>query len=75
MPRVTKSAVKKSQFEGDVRTHIFTINTDPKAKMFTDDGKFAVGGYVTLDFACLNCHKNKDLQWASDKAKGMHDNK
>ncbi len=73
MPRATKSAVKKAQFEGDVRTHIFTINTDPKAKMFTDDGKFAVGGYVTLDFACLNCHKNQDLQWASGKAKGMHD--
>ncbi len=75
MPRATKSAVKTGPFEGDVRTHIFAINTDPKAKMFTDDGKFAVGGYVTLDFACLNCHKDQDLAWASSKAKGMHDKK
>ncbi len=72
MPRASKSAVKSDTFEGDVRTHIFKINTAADANMFTKDGKFAVGGFVTLDFACLNCHKNKDLKWASAKAKGMH---
>lgn len=72
MPRITKSAVKFSDTEGDVRTHIFKINTDPNAKMFSDDGKYAVGGYVTMDFSCLNCHKNKDLQWAGKYAKDMH---
>ena len=75
MPRITKSAVKYSDTEGDVRTHIFKINTDPKAKMFTKDGKFAVGGYITMDFSCLNCHKNKDLEWAGKKAKGYHKKK
>ena len=72
MPRATKSAVKKSKFEGDIRTHIFKISTDAKAKMFSDDGKLAIGGFVTLDFACLNCHRNKDLDWASKKAANMH---
>lgn len=73
MPRATKSALKVSKFEGDVRTHLFKINTDPDAKMFTDDGKFAIGEYVTMDFACLNCHKNKDLKWAGKYAEDMHD--
>lgn len=72
MPRISKSAVKVSDTEGDVRTHIFSINTDADAKMFTKDGKFAVGGYITMDFACLNCHKNKDLQWAASYAKDLH---
>lgn len=75
MPRITKSAIKFSDTEGDIRTHIFSINTDPKAKMFSEDGKFAVGGYVTMDFTCLNCHKNKDLQWAGKYAKNIHADK
>ena len=60
------------KFEGDVRSHLFRINTDAKAKMFAPDGKLAVGGFVTLDFACLNCHKNKDLAWAAKYAANMH---
>lgn len=72
MPRASKSAVKISEFEGDIRTHIFKINTAADATMFSKDGKFAEGGFVTLDFACLNCHKNKDRGWAAEKAKDMH---
>ncbi len=77
MPRATKSAVKKGKFEGDIRTHIFRINIDPKANMFyteTINGKkktFAKN-FVTLDFACLSCHKNRDMAWAASKAKGIH---
>lgn len=29
-------------------------------------------GFVTLDFACLNCHKNKDIKWAAKKAMKIH---
>lgn len=72
MPRASKSAVKVSSTQGDIRTHIFKISTDADAKMFSEDGKFAVGGYVTLDFACLNCHKNKDLPWAAKNAANLH---
>jgi predicted CXXCH cytochrome family protein len=72
MPFATKSAVKRSEFQGDVRTHLFKINTDPKAPMFTDDGKYVVGDYVTLDFACLYCHTDKDKEWASTYAIKAH---
>lgn len=77
MPKASKSAIKVSPTEGDVRTHLFKINTDPKANMFVTeekDGKkksYALG-FVTMDFACLNCHKSRDLNWAAKNAKGIH---
>jgi predicted CXXCH cytochrome family protein len=64
MPRASKSAVAKSQYEGDIRTHLFAISIDPNAKIFTDDGKYVAGGYVTVEYACLGCHKDKDREWA-----------
>ncbi len=71
MPFATKSAVKKSNFQGDIRTHLFKINVDPKASMFTEDGKYAMG-YVTLDFACLYCHTDKSKEWAATYAANAH---
>jgi PGF-CTERM protein len=72
MPKVGKSAVgDAAKFTGDVREHIFKINSDPNAKMFSDDGKFA-NGYLTLDFTCLSCHNSKDKAWAGQYAKGIH---
>lgn len=71
MPSASKSAVKRSTYEGDVRTHLFKINTAPDAKMFTADGKYA-NGYLTVEFACLGCHKDKDKNWALKYAKGIH---
>lgn len=29
-------------------------------------------GYLTVEFACLYCHKDKDKDWAAAKAKGIH---
>ena len=77
MPKATKSAIKVSATEGDVRTHLFKINTDPAASMFAtkeSKGKKSTyaKGFVTLDFACLNCHKSRDLQWAAKYAKDFH---
>ncbi|MDP2277672.1 MAG: cytochrome c3 family protein [Nitrospirota bacterium] len=90
MPRATKSATNKGQYEGDIRTHLFKINLDPKAEMFykepkldkegkqvmDKDGKPAMNefakGFVSVEFACLNCHKDKDKTWAIKKAKGIH---
>ena len=72
MPQVGKSAAgDAAKFTGDVREHIFKINTDVNAKMFSDDGKFA-NGYLTLDFTCLSCHNNKDKAWAGQNAQGIH---
>lgn len=71
MPKATKSAVTTAKWQGDVKTHLFKINTDPKAKMFTDDGKFA-RGYLTLEFSCLKCHLDRSTEWAAQYAKKAH---
>lgn len=49
---------------------------DKEGKQILKDGKpeteeFA-RGFIGLGFACLNCHKNKDVKWAAAKAKGIH---
>lgn len=67
MPKATKSAVAISDYQGDLRTHIWTINTDPVGKMegmFTQDGTYVMEdaqgmAQVTLDFACYSCHRDE----------------
>ncbi|OGQ85887.1 MAG: hypothetical protein A2512_13465 [Deltaproteobacteria bacterium RIFOXYD12_FULL_56_24] len=77
MPKVSKSAISRSSYEADVRTHIMKLNTDPTVSMFEtveEKGKKSTfaKGFVTLDYACLRCHASRDRKWASDKAKGFH---
>ncbi len=71
MPMATKSAVSLGPNKGDVKTHLFRINTDPTASLFSEDGKLA-NDSLTLDFACLSCHQDKDAQWASEYSEGIH---
>jgi hypothetical protein len=71
MPMASKSAVSSTPWQGDVKTHLFRINTDPNAKMFTDDGKWAKN-YLTLEFACLKCHLDRSASWAAQYAKNAH---
>ena len=76
MARAAKSAIKTGKAAGDVRSHLFTINTDPKAEMFEKKGdKEYTKGYLTLDFACLNCHGSRDMNWAAKMAKNIHNSK
>ena len=77
MPRATKSAVARSPTQGDIRTHIFKININATANMFrleksANKTKEYANNFVTLDFACINCHKNKDKKWAASKSNGIH---
>ncbi len=82
MAPATKSAVGKvvgNGRRGDVKTHIFAINTDSVnyTEMFTSDGtkvKLDANGLakVTLDFACLRCHTTQSLSWASLYADSIH---
>ncbi|RME58067.1 hypothetical protein D6779_07260, partial [Candidatus Parcubacteria bacterium] len=83
MAPASKSAVgmqKGNGWRGDVKTHIFKINTDPVTRdaMFTSEGTVALDAdgkaAVTLDFACLRCHQNETVEWASEYAKGIHTN-
>jgi hypothetical protein len=73
----SKSADALGLYRGDVQTHLFDINTDASANLFTEDGNFvALDGSgkagVTLDFACLACHQTETRQWAAIYARNFH---
>ncbi|WP_025324090.1 multiheme c-type cytochrome [Deferrisoma camini] len=63
MPRMAKSAVK-SEAEGsgpalgDIRSHIFKIDTSASSQ-FTSDGKLAFPA-ITAEFACKTCHNGEE---------------
>ena len=77
MPRVSEAVISRTSYMGEVRTHLFKINTDPKADMFKvieENGKKSIftKGFVTVDFVCLVCHGSRDKAWAVMNAKGFH---
>ena len=85
MPYASKSANQLGPFEGDIQTHLFYINTDDTANMFTQDGSyvaldFAVPGKpdkvnkgaTTLDFACKRCHETAEMTELGKFAKNFH---
>lgn len=71
MPHAVRNAVAFSKYKGDARTHLMRINTYGAISMFTDDGTRA-RNFVSLGFACLSCHQNRDLVWAEKHARGVH---
>jgi hypothetical protein len=71
MPAAAKSAVSSVRWRGDVKSHLFKINIDPDAEMFTDDGMWAKG-YLTLEFSCLECHLDRNAAWAAGYAENAH---
>ena len=82
MAQASKSALGFTMgngYQGDVKTHIWGINSSavPRDSMFTAEGFVALdaNGHaaVTLDFACLACHTNQDLNWAANYAQAVHD--
>jgi hypothetical protein len=77
MPPATLSAQALGPHEGDLKTHIFYIDTDPAANMFTQNGGNVVlsGGKaaVTLDFACQRCHQGASLEELARFARDFHD--
>jgi len=77
MPFASKSAAALGPYKGDVRTHLFRINTDEDGELFTADGKFVAlddegQGALNLDFACRSCHPDKAQNWLAGKAKNFH---
>jgi len=78
MPYATLSAQALGPHQGDTRSHIFRINTDPNAAMFTPDGSSVVQNdgeaAVTLDFACQSCHGSSTLANLAQFAEDFHEN-
>jgi len=87
MAFTTKSAVATGPNSGDIRSHAWLINSDPEAMAFTDadgnpvprDGAVAFSAlsaegrpFITLDFACLRCHQDKNVDWAAGHAGDIH---
>jgi hypothetical protein len=82
MPKVSKNAVAESQYVGDLRTHIFKVNTSATDEMFTPDGSFVSSTGVTLSFVCYQCHEDSvggggsepmmSLEDLSAEAQGYH---
>lgn len=67
MPDASKSAYASNLHNGDVSTHLWTINTsvNGKADMFNAEGTAVAldgdgHGAITLDFACYGCHKDEN---------------
>jgi len=78
MPPMAKSAVGDlARFTADVRSHQFSINPDPEAPQFDEEGAFVMP-YITLDYACRQCHNgedysNQDIDSLVETAVGYHD--
>lgn len=84
MPFAVKSAVSTAIIydggtvpKGDLRTHIQSISTDPDWTMFLDSGEFVRlddrgKAHLTLDYVCLSCHIERDLEWAYSHAGRIH---
>jgi len=68
MPKASKSAIAVNLYQGDIKTHIWNINTAAEGKtdgMFNGDGSLVLEdgegmAAVTLDFACYGCHRDAD---------------
>ncbi|MBE2199724.1 MAG: hypothetical protein IAE79_14005 [Anaerolinea sp.] len=63
-------------FTGDLHTHQFSINPNPDAPQFNDEGTQMMP-YITLAYACQHCHNGgyasrQDLQTLAAMADGYH---
>ena len=78
MPPMAKSAVGDlARFTADIRSHQFSINPDPEAEQFNEDGSLLMP-YITLDYACRHCHNGEDYSERDNAelfavANGYHD--
>jgi hypothetical protein len=71
MARTVLTALPLGPNEGDIRSHLFKINTDSTATQFTADGKYS-NPYITTRFACLSCHGTRTQGWARLNAPKIH---
>ncbi len=63
-------------FVGDLSAHLFSINPDPNAPQFNEDGTLSMP-YLTLPYACGHCHNNeiatlKPIELLAGRANGYH---
>lgn len=77
MAKADKSINAPGKYEGDVHSHLMTINTDPTASMISQDGTTA-NPYLTVEYTCLKagCHNpalaENTKAWAASNAGQVH---
>lgn len=60
MPPMALSAVGDSEIHtADIHSHQFSINTDPNAPQFSEDGDYVMP-YLTLQYTCMWCHNGEN---------------
>lgn len=60
MPQVAVSGLGNVDvFQGDLRAHLFAINTDPSAAQLSSDGSTFMP-YLTLNYSCRACHPDSE---------------
>lgn len=82
MPFVAKNADHFTPYVSEQSAHFWNIITDPIAgsenveqigsAYFMKVDSEGISG-ITLDYTCLQCHVNQDVQWAAQYAKDIHD--
>jgi hypothetical protein len=73
MAPMTVSAVPtKRPWVGDMKSHLVKINTNASAPQFYGTNNNRSYPYITLGFACLQCHDDKTLYWAETYSKRIH---
>lgn len=78
MARLPRPAIARASYVGKVRTHLFKISIDPDVNMFKEIKEKGLKstftkGFITVEFACLSCHKSQDKAWSIEHAKGFHE--
>jgi len=78
MPRITQQVISRVSYIGEVRTHLFKINVDPDANMFTNIKEAGTEStftkpFVTVEYVCLSCHGSRDKAWALQHSKDFHE--
>ena len=71
MPHASRSAEFYDDYTADVGAHLFKINPEAAYQMFSEDGNSAKAE-LSLDFACLGCHKSRSRGWAAAQAGTIH---
>ena len=72
MPPMTASGNRNEELLwGDLRTHLYQINTDVNASQFEEDGSIA--SFITLEYACTRCHSDWTVEEMAEEADDYHD--
>ncbi|MBT3229758.1 MAG: hypothetical protein HOD43_11095 [Candidatus Marinimicrobia bacterium] len=74
MPYSSKSGQQRGAYTGDVKSHLFAINTEADYEFFNDDGATVrnVDGkaMLSLKYACYGCHVDENGQGGFATAPG-----